>query len=111
MPEAGFMAQYRRIKARYPDVLVLFQVGDFYEAFGEDAEYIARTLGVVLTSRSQGRGAPRLKMAGFSVGASQGYVERLVNLGQRVALCRQMGDDWNGRRTITEEGPCSTPSR
>lgn len=103
MAETGFMAQYWRLKGQYPDTLVLFQCGDFYEAFGEDAELIARTLDVVLTRRTVG--VLKVPMAGFPVGASASYVRRLVDLGHTVALCHQTGAEWDGKRTVEVRAP------
>ena len=73
------MAQYRELKQRYPDFLLLFRLGDFYELFFEDAELGARLLSITLTSRQT---AP---MAGIPHHAAEGYIARLVQAGQKIA--------------------------
>src|SRR3712207_776280 len=81
------MQQYREVKGRYPHMMVLFRVGDFFELFGEDAEAAGRTLGLALTSRDQGT-----PMAGFPHHALDGYVRKLVQAGHGVAVCDQVED-------------------
>ncbi len=83
------LAQYRRIKERHKDTLLLFRVGDFYEMFYEDAAIGARALGLTLTSRPHGPDN-RIPLAGVPARAVEGYVARLVNQGFRVALCDQL---------------------
>jgi DNA mismatch repair protein MutS len=78
------MRQYRDLKRRYPDHILLFRLGDFYETFFEDAELAARLLQIVLTAR---QGAP---MAGIPHHASDGYIARLVHAGQKIAVCEQL---------------------
>jgi DNA mismatch repair protein MutS len=78
------MLQYRELKRRYPDFLLLFRLGDFYELFFEDAELAVRLLSITLTSRQS---AP---MAGIPHHAADGYIARLVQAGQKVAVCEQM---------------------
>jgi DNA mismatch repair protein MutS len=78
------MRQYRDLKRRYPDHVLLFRLGDFYETFFEDAELAARLLQITLTAR---QGAP---MAGIPHHASDGYVARLVRAGQKIAVCEQL---------------------
>jgi DNA mismatch repair protein MutS len=78
------MRQYRELKQRYPDYLLLFRLGDFYELFFEDAELGARLLQITLTGR---QGAP---MAGIPHHAADGYIARLVRAGQKIAVCEQM---------------------
>src|SRR5881296_1445958 len=78
------MRQYRNLKARYPDHLLLFRLGDFYETFFEDAELAARLLQITLTAR---QGAP---MAGIPHHAADGYIARLVHAGQKIAVCEQL---------------------
>ena len=78
------MRQYRDLKRRYPDHVLLFRLGDFYETFFEDAELAARLLQIVLTAR---QGAP---MAGIPHHASDGYIARLVHAGQKIAVCEQL---------------------
>ncbi len=81
--------QYLRVKHEYPQALVLFRLGDFYETFDEDARILARDLEIVLTSREMGKGH-RVPMAGIPFRALDGYLARLVNLGHKVAICEQM---------------------
>src|SRR5256886_7954002 len=78
------MRQYRELKTRYPDHLLLFRLGDFYETFFEDAELAARLLQITLTAR---QGAP---MAGIPHHAADGYIARLVRAGQKIAVCEQL---------------------
>ncbi|MCH8086628.1 MAG: DNA mismatch repair protein MutS [Chloroflexi bacterium] len=83
--------QYLSIKRQYPDVLVFFRLGDFYETFDEDAHIASRELGITLTSREMGRGK-RYPMAGIPYHALDGYLARLVKRGYKVAICEQVGD-------------------
>jgi DNA mismatch repair protein MutS len=85
------MAQYRDIKARHQDAILLFRMGDFYEMFYEDAQTGARALGLTLTSRNNG-GANEVPLAGVPVRAASEYVRRLVQQGFRVAICEQVED-------------------
>ncbi|HEY7350351.1 MAG TPA: DNA mismatch repair protein MutS [Ktedonobacterales bacterium] len=84
-------AQYLQIKHKYPDAILLFRMGDFYELFDEDAQIASRELEIVLTRRDFGRGE-RAPMAGVPHQAVDGYIARLVNKGYRVAVCEQMSD-------------------
>ncbi|MGC9163120.1 MAG: DNA mismatch repair protein MutS, partial [Thiomonas sp.] len=85
------MQQYLRIKAQYPDALLLCRMGDFYELFYADAEKAARLLGITLTRRGQSAGEPVI-MAGIPVQALDGYLAKLVKLGESAAICEQIGD-------------------
>jgi DNA mismatch repair protein MutS len=85
------MQQYLRIKAQYPDVLLFYRMGDFYELFHDDARRAARLLDITLTARGQSAGAP-IPMAGVPVHAVENYLGRLVRKGESVAICEQMGD-------------------
>ncbi|HET7295775.1 MAG TPA: DNA mismatch repair protein MutS [Gemmatimonadales bacterium] len=85
------MQQYRDIKARYPDTILFFRMGDFYEMFEDDARLAARELGLTLTSRNNG-GAAEVPLAGVPVKAGTEYLRRLVGLGHRVAICEQVED-------------------
>jgi DNA mismatch repair protein MutS len=85
------MQQYLRIKAQYPDVLLFYRMGDFYELFHEDARRAARLLDITLTARGQSAGAP-IPMAGVPVHALETYLGRLVRKGESVAICEQIGD-------------------
>ena len=88
--DTPLMRQWREVKSRHPDSLVLFRVGDFYEMFFADAEEGARLLDITLTSRNNG--SSRAPLAGIPVHALDGYLQRLVRLGRRVAICEQMED-------------------
>jgi DNA mismatch repair protein MutS len=81
--------QYLRIKQKYPQAIVLFRLGDFYETFDEDARIVAKELEIVLTSREMGKGH-RVPMAGIPYHALDNYLARLVNRGYKVAICEQM---------------------
>jgi len=84
--------QYQAIKKQYPDTIVLFRLGDFYETFEEDARITARELDLVLTSRPISKNY-RTPMAGVPHHAAESYIARLINKGYRVAICEQTGDD------------------
>ena len=85
------MQQYLRIKAEHPDLLVFYRMGDFYELFYEDARKAARLLDITLTARGQSAGQP-IPMAGIPYHAADNYLARLVNHGESVAICEQVGD-------------------
>ena len=85
------MAQYREIKARHPNAILFFRMGDFYEMFYEDAEVASRALDLTLTSRNNG-GAMEVPLAGVPVKAASEYLRRLVQQGHRVAICEQIED-------------------
>ncbi|MGZ8247691.1 DNA mismatch repair protein MutS [Methylomagnum sp.] len=85
------MQQYLRIKAEQPDRLLFFRMGDFYELFYDDARKAARLLDITLTSRGESAGE-RIPMAGVPYHAVEGYLARLVKLGESVAICEQIGD-------------------
>ncbi len=84
------MQQYNAIKSKYPDALLLFRVGDFYETFGEDAVKTARILNIVLTNRNNG--GERSELAGFPHHSLNTYLPKLVKAGLRVAICDQLED-------------------
>ena len=85
------MQQYLGIKAEYPDTLVLFRMGDFYELFYEDARRAAALLDITLTTRGESAGAP-IPMAGVPYHAVDNYLSRLVRKGESAAICEQIGD-------------------
>lgn len=89
--ETPLMQQYNRVKSDYPDALLLFRVGDFYETFGEDAIKAAAVLDIVLTKRGNGS-ASEVELAGFPHHALDTYLPRLVRAGHRVAVCDQLED-------------------
>ena len=84
------MQQYNRIKSKYPDAVLLFRVGDFYETFGEDAIKASRILGIVLTNRANG--SSKIELAGFPHHSLDTYLPKLVRSGCRVAICDQLED-------------------
>ena len=85
------MDQYYQAKATYPDAIMLFRVGDFYETFGEDAIRASRILGITLTRRANGA-ASHVELAGFPYHAIDTYLPKLVRAGERVAVCEQLED-------------------
>jgi DNA mismatch repair protein MutS len=89
--ETPLMKQYNSIKAKHPDAILLFRVGDFYETFGEDAIRASEILGITLTRRANGS-AQFVELAGFPYHALDTYLPRLVRSGQRVAICEQLED-------------------
>ena len=98
------MAQYNKVKAKYPEALLLYRVGDFYETFGEDAVKTAQVLGITLTSRNNG--GSDTELAGFPYHSVDTYLPRLVRAGYRVAICEQLEkpskDKKIVRRGVTE---------
>jgi DNA mismatch repair protein MutS len=100
--ETPLMQQYNAIKAKYPDALLLFRVGDFYETFSEDAIKTSKILGIVLTKRSNGA-ASEMELAGFPYHALDTYLPKLVRAGQRVAICDQL-EDPKTTKTIVKRG-------
>lgn len=89
--ETPLMKQYYALKAKHPDAVLLFRVGDFYETFGEDAIRSAEILGITLTKRANGA-ASYVELAGFPHHALDTYLPKLVRAGQRVAICEQLED-------------------
>ena len=92
------MAQYLAIKADFPDTLVFYRMGDFYELFWDDAEKAGRLLDITITRRGQSAGQP-VVMAGVPFHSVEGYLARLIKLGESVAICEQVGD------VATAKGP------
>ena len=95
------MKQFNSIKAKYPDAMLLFRVGDFYETFGDDAEKAASILDIVLTQRNNG--GDKTALAGFPHHALNTYLPKLVKAGQRVAICDQL-EDPKQTKTIVKRG-------
>ncbi|HET8737447.1 MAG TPA: DNA mismatch repair protein MutS [Pricia sp.] len=95
------MQQYNSIKTKYPDALLLFRVGDFYETFGEDAVKASKILGIILTHRNNG--GDRTELAGFPHHSLNTYLPKLVKAGQRVAICDQL-EDPKATKTIVKRG-------
>ncbi len=100
--ETPLMKQFNGIKAKYPDALLLFRVGDFYETFGSDAVKTANILGIVLTKRANGY-ASFIELAGFPYHSLDTYLPKLVRAGQRVAICDQL-EDPKLTKTIVKRG-------
>ncbi len=100
--ETPLMKQYYAIKAKYPDALLLFRVGDFYETFGEDAIRASKILGIVLTQRKNGA-ASTVELAGFPHHSLEVYLPKLVRSGARVAICDQL-EDPKQTKTIVKRG-------
>ncbi len=96
--ETPLMKQYYAIKAKYPDAILLFRVGDFYETFSSDAEKASQILGITLTKRA---GEP---LAGIPYHALDNYLPRLVRAGQRVAICEQLEDPKTCQNKIVKRG-------
>ena len=90
-PHTPVMRQYLGVKARYPDQLLFYRMGDFYELFFEDAERAASLLDITLTSRGEAAGE-KIPMAGVPAHAAEQYLARLLKLGQSVVICEQVGD-------------------
>jgi DNA mismatch repair protein MutS len=96
------MKQYNSIKVKYPDAMLLFRVGDFYETFGEDAKKAAKVLGIVLTKRGAGS-ETETALAGFPHHSLNTYLPKLVKAGMRVAICDQL-EDPKMTKTIVKRG-------
>ncbi|MEB3013203.1 DNA mismatch repair protein MutS [Capnocytophaga gingivalis] len=99
--ETPLMKQYNQIKAKYPDALLLFRVGDFYETFREDAIKTSQVLGIVLTNRNNG--GEQTELAGFPYHSLNSYLPKLVKAGYRVAICDQL-EDPKLTKTIVKRG-------
>ncbi|MGA7678187.1 MAG: DNA mismatch repair protein MutS [Dehalococcoidia bacterium] len=95
MPITPLRRQYLKIKQRYPQTIVFFRLGDFYETFDDDAKITARELEITLTSREMGK-AQRVPMAGIPYHALDNYLAKLINKGYKVAICEQMTPPGNG---------------
>ena len=97
--ETPLMKQYFEIKAKHPDAILLFRVGDFYEMYGEDAVVGAEILGIVQTKRANGA-AQYVEMAGFPHHALDSYLPKLVRAGKRVAICDQLEDPKQTKKLV-----------
>ncbi len=100
--ETPLMGQYNKIKQKYPDAILLFRVGDFYETFGSDAIKASAILGIVLTKRANGADT-HLELAGFPHHSVDTYLPKLVKAGYRVAICEQL-EDPKLTKTIVKRG-------
>src|SRR5579863_6572334 len=101
-PATPLMRQYHSIKGRYPQALVLFRLGDFYELFYEDAIAASRELQITLTSRNRERGEP-VPMCGVPYHAAEGYIARLLRAGYKIAVCDQMEAPGPGKKLVRRE--------
>lgn len=100
--EAPIRRQYLQIKRRFPDTILLFRLGDFYETFEQDAEIAARVLDIMLTSRELGKGV-RVALAGIPHHAADGHIAKLVGAGYKVAICEQLPGGERGRGLIDRD--------
>ena len=100
--ETPLMKQYNEIKAKHPQALLLFRVGDFYETFGEDAITTSKVLGIILTKRGAGSSS-EIELAGFPHHSLDSYLPKLVRAGFRVAICDQL-EDPKMTKTIVKRG-------
>ena len=91
------MQQYLRVKREYPNILVFYRMGDFYELFFDDAKHVAKLIGLTLTHRGQSGGEP-IPMAGVPYHAADNYLAKLIKLGESVAICEQIGDPAHQQR-------------
>ena len=96
------MQQYLRIKAEHPEFLLFYRMGDFYELFFDDAHKAAELLDITLTARGSSNGAP-IPMAGVPYHAADGYLSRLIKLGESVAICEQIGDPAKSKGPVERE--------
>ncbi|HWN40530.1 MAG TPA: DNA mismatch repair protein MutS, partial [Gammaproteobacteria bacterium] len=96
------MQQYHAIKARFPDTLLFYRMGDFYELFYDDARRTAKLIDITLTRRGQSGGEP-IPMAGVPVHAVESYLGKLVRLGESVAICEQIGDPATSKGPVARE--------
>ena len=92
------MRQYNEIKSKYPDAILLFRVGDFYETFGQDAIVASKVLEIILTNRANG--SSRIELAGFPHHAIDNYLPKLVKAGHRVAICDQLEDPKQTKKIV-----------
>ncbi|MDD1674026.1 MAG: DNA mismatch repair protein MutS, partial [Methanomicrobiales archaeon] len=96
------MRQYQELKAKHPDTILFFRIGDFYETFESDAELVSRELDIVLTSRSKS-GDNRIPLAGVPYHSVDGYIARLVGKGYKVAVCDQVEDPKTAKGVVKRE--------
>ncbi len=97
------MRQYYAVKARYPDAIIFFRMGDFYETFGDDAGVVARELDITLTARGRDRNGERMPLAGVPHHAADGYIARLVSKGYKVVICDQVEDPKTAKGIVKRE--------
>ncbi len=97
------MRQYYSAKARYPDAILFFRMGDFYETFGEDAGVVARELDITLTARGRDKNGDRMPLAGVPHHAADAYIARLVNKGYKVVICDQVEDPKTAKGVVKRD--------
>jgi DNA mismatch repair protein MutS len=97
------MKQFYEMKSRYPDCILFFQMGDFYETFGEDAEVVSRELDITLTARGKDRNGERMPLAGVPIHAAETYISRMVQKGYRVAVCDQVEDPKTAKGVVRRD--------
>ena len=101
------MKQYLEIKARYPESILFFRMGDFYEMFLDDALIAARILDITLTSRNK-NSADEIPFCGVPFHSAQPYIARLVEAGHRVAICEQVEDPKQAKGIVKRDVVCSS---
>jgi DNA mismatch repair protein MutS len=101
-PATPLLRQYHAVKKRYPNALLLFRLGDFYELFYEDAQVASRELQITLTSRNRERGQP-VPMCGVPYHSAENYIARLVRAGYRVAICEQLEQPSPGKKLVRRD--------
>src|SRR5579864_4453367 len=101
-PSTPLMRQYSSIKQKYPQALLFFRLGDFYELFFEDAVLAARELQITLTSRNKEKGVA-VPMCGVPYHAADNYIARLIQKGHKVAICEQMEDPRLAKKLVRRE--------
>ena len=102
------MRQYLEIKAQYPNTLVLYRLGDFYELFYDDAKKIAKLLDLTLTRRGTNNGEP-IPMAGVPFHAVDNYIARLIKLGESCVICEQIGTPGQQKTMVRKVSKIVTP--
>jgi len=102
--DTPMMRQFLSVKVRYPDAVIFYRMGDFYEMFLDDAELVAPILDITLTTRDKGK-SDAVPMCGVPVHAAEAYIKRLAELGHRVAICEQVEDpkEAGGKRLVRRE--------
>jgi DNA mismatch repair protein MutS len=100
--ETPLMKQYQAIKAEYPDCILFFRLGDFYEMFGEDAKIASSILQIALTTRDKGKKEP-VPMCGVPHFAAESYITKLINAGYKVAICEQVEDPKQAKGIVKRE--------
>ena len=96
------MKQFHHFKQKYPDAVLFFRMGDFYETFHEDARTVSRVLGLVLTSRGKSGGNP-IPLAGLPYHAVDGYLKKMLQAGYKVAVCEQVEDPKKAKGVVKRD--------